>query len=148
MNFSDLFVSFLSTDCDGVADVAFLLDESGSVGASNFGKVKSFLVKTAQQLKIGPKNIRISLVKFGSTITTVSHLNSHKTSADVVNAINKLTYKGGGTPTDEGINRVTNDVFNLKNGGKETKDAARILVLVTDGKCFEVIHIFLLIFCA
>lgn len=124
----------LSTHCDGVADVAFLLDESGSVGAGNFVKVKNFLVKTVQQLKIGPMNIRISLVKFGSSITTVSHLNSHKTSADVINAINKLTYRGGGTPTDEGINRVTNDIFSLKNGGKETKDAPRILVLVTDGQ--------------
>lgn len=127
---------FLPTECDGVADVAFLLDESGSVGAGNFVKVKNFLVKTVQQLKIGPMNIRISLVKFGSSITTVSHLNSHKTSADVINAINKLTYRGGGTPTDEGINRVTNDIFSLKNGGKETKDAPRILVLVTDGKYF------------
>ena len=114
--------------------MVFLLDESGSVGKFNFEKVKIFLLNTTQRLAINPDNIRVSFVKFSSLTTIESYLNNDKTHAEVEQRIKKLTYNGGGTATHSGIDVVTNQIFNTLNGAKESKDAPRVLVLLTDGE--------------
>ena len=51
--------------CAGQADIVFLLDESGSVGAANFQKMLSFVQNVAKSFTIGPNDVQVK--------TCVSH---------------------------------------------------------------------------
>ena len=54
-----------STACKEVADVAFIVDGSGSIGPLNFQLVKNFLKNVIKSLNIGPDpnlHTRVSVV--------------------------------------------------------------------------------------
>jgi len=46
-------------------DTIFMIDGSGSLGASNFDTIKSFLVYTVSSFDIAPNKTRVGLITFG-----------------------------------------------------------------------------------
>lgn len=63
-------MQLLFADCR-VADVAFVVDNSGSIrdsqlpGQDNWQQIVNFLVKLVSMLDVGPDRTRIGLVEFG-----------------------------------------------------------------------------------
>ena len=57
----------IDLDCDGLADVIFILDSSESVGEVNFGKMKSYVENIVDMLDIGDTSIRVSNVYYNRT---------------------------------------------------------------------------------
>ncbi|WAQ94075.1 MATN2-like protein, partial [Mya arenaria] len=85
------------------ADVVFVVDASGSVGLSNFDKVKTFLKKTVSHFNIDQKHTRVALIEFSSQVTLMFHLNDFTDITNLMSGIDNMTYSGGGTVTSEAI---------------------------------------------
>ena len=48
------------------SDIIFVLDNSGSIGTSNFDSVKQFVRDVVNGFEVGPDKTRFGVVKFGS----------------------------------------------------------------------------------
>lgn len=57
------------------ADIAFVLDASGSVTADNFDKMLSFVSNFGLSHDFGPQAVQIALVSFGNKATAHIKLN-------------------------------------------------------------------------
>jgi len=50
------------------ADVIFVIDGSGTLGASNYSRIKQFVTDTVLSFDIGPNKTRIGMITFRSVI--------------------------------------------------------------------------------
>jgi len=65
-----MLISMLSEFCNEYgADMIFVIDESGDLGASNFQKIKQFVKDVVSSFDIGPKEIRVGLISFRSAVS-------------------------------------------------------------------------------
>ena len=82
-----------------VADIAFMLDGSGSVNRYNFNKVKNFVEKVVFELNVGAdpiKNSRVSVTVFSNSVYPQFNFGKHSTTSDYIRAIKSIQYTGGG----------------------------------------------------
>ena len=123
-----------STYCP--ADVIFAVDESTSVGTSNFNVIKSFLSQFVGRLRlqIDNGNTRVGLLKFASVVDTVQafNLDAHSSTAAVQSAIRELSYTGGRTNTAGALRYVRTDM--LTSAAGDRPDVLNVVIVMTDGK--------------
>ncbi|XP_021365456.1 cartilage matrix protein-like, partial [Mizuhopecten yessoensis] len=112
-------------------DIVFIIDESGSVGSSNFAKILTFLTEVVDDLNIGSTAVQVGLVKFHTRATLEFYLGTHSTKTSLKSAILNTRYRSGGTSIGAGIQHADKYVFPILYGGR--KDATKIAILVTDG---------------
>ena len=126
---------FRSTDCSVSAlDMFFVMDESGSVGYSDFELMKDFVRAIANSYNIGPDAVRIGVQTYGSGYTFEFYLNTYSTKVDVLNAIDNIVFNGGGTDTAGALNAIFNDAFTEANGARPSSQGIpRIAIVITDG---------------
>lgn len=58
-------------------DLVFVVDESGSIGSSNFDRIKDFLSDLVDQLTITSTAFHVGLVKFNKRAITEFHLDQY-----------------------------------------------------------------------
>ncbi|KAG8543028.1 hypothetical protein GDO81_025571, partial [Engystomops pustulosus] len=115
------------------ADIVFLVDESSSIGPSNFNKVKDFLYRIVSYFpKIGPDGTQIAIVQYSEEPRTEFHLNHHKDRNSVLKAIRNMQYFGGNTNTGRGIGHVLKEMFQVSKGMRPS--SPHLILLVTDGR--------------
>ena len=90
---------FLPAACGTKADIVFMLDSSGSVGSSNFKLLLSFVNSLTKDWDIGQDKIRVGVEKFSSRPYTEFHLNRYNDKQQMLNNIDNISYKSGGTNT-------------------------------------------------
>ncbi|CAC5417435.1 unnamed protein product [Mytilus coruscus] len=117
--------------CDAKADVAFLIDSSGSIGQHNFRLVKDFVYKVVEELTIGKRHTRTGLVSYSTSARMGFHLDDYITKSGVEDAISSVGYVYGNTNTAAGIKMVRRSVFNPSRGDRP--DAQNFLIIITDG---------------
>jgi len=117
------------TDCP--TDIIFVLDESGSIGSSNFGLMKSILSHLVSRLDIDSGNTRVGLVTYSTNIGTGFNLSAHSSVASVQSAISSLIYSGGGTNTDAALAYVRTTM--LTSAAGDRSNVPNVVVLLTDG---------------
>ncbi|XP_041818025.1 integrin alpha-M-like [Chelmon rostratus] len=116
-------------ECRTQADIAFLLDGSGSVDALDFRTMKNF-VKNLVSSFLG-KDTQFAIAQFstGSTIHyyfNTFDLNMWSTQIDRVRQL------GGWTYTAAAIQHVVNDVFSPSRGSRS--NVKKVLIVITDGQ--------------
>lgn len=88
-----MYICFLSTEC-GAADVALVLDNSGSVGSSNFNLMKQFLknVIDMPEFVIGqtPPRILMGAVKFATSPSFQFNLQQYTNEPALKNAVSAV----------------------------------------------------------
>ena len=109
-------VCVLFTACNAQADIVFLLDSSGSVGSSNFQKMKGFVRNVANSFNIGPHDVQIGVDTFQSTHKAEFNLNSFNNKQQMVTAISNIRYSSGGTHTGEAIRFLRTNSFTAAHG--------------------------------
>lgn len=111
-------------------DLGFALDESGSVGSTNFGLSRTGLANALAKIPTsGTNQYRISVITFDSgtntiippTVVTAGNL------ANLQAQVNAISYNGGGTDIAEAVDTLT---ANFVNAGLS---AATYLNVATDG---------------
>lgn len=94
---------YLSPECSvsAIADLAFLVDGSWSVGRENFKHIRSFIAALAGAFDIGEDKTRVAVVQYSTDTRTEFPLTRYTRRGDLLQAINSLPYKGGNTMTGE-----------------------------------------------
>ncbi|XP_059327721.1 collagen alpha-1(VII) chain-like [Ammospiza nelsoni] len=124
----------LSSVCGKLkADVGFLVDESSSIGQSNFNKVKDFLFRIVSFFpKIGPEGTQVAVAQYSEEPRAAFHFSQHRDRNGALGAIRGLSYTGGNTKTGNAISYVLKELFQPSRGMRP--GFPHILVLVTDGQ--------------
>lgn len=94
-----------------VIDIGFALDESGSIGSSNFTLMKNGLANALNLIPTsGPNQYRIGVVTFDSSATSVVSPPTVITAANLAGiqaTIQAATYNGGGTNIAAAVTALT-----------------------------------------
>ncbi|XP_059118101.1 collagen alpha-1(XX) chain [Peromyscus eremicus] len=113
-------------------DIIFLVDGSWSIGHSHFQQVKDFLASIITPFEIGPDQVQVGLTQYSGDPQTEWDLKSFRTKEQVLAAVRSLRYRGGNTFTGLALTHVLGQ--NLKPAAGARPEAAKVLILVTDGK--------------
>ena len=128
-------ITSLQIECSASGiDIYFVLDESGSVGSTNYQQMKQFAYNTVDEFDIGPEDTQVGLISYSSSATARFYLNTYHNKASLLSAINGLPYNSGGTNTAAAIDLLRLQGFTSANGGRPTSEAVpRVAVVITDG---------------
>ena len=113
-------------------DIIFVVDESGSIGSSNFNLVKSFLSRLVCRLDIDSGNTRVGLVTYASNVGSGFNLSDYNTVAPMQSAISRLTYSTGGTNTSGALAYVRTTMLTAAAGDRS--NVPNVVVVLTDGQ--------------
>ncbi|XP_052079210.1 collagen alpha-1(XII) chain-like isoform X2 [Mytilus californianus] len=121
------------TGCKAGADIIFLVDNSGSVGSSNFNTTLTFISDIVDGLKIGIKKdkFQVGVLTFHTPVKAEFNLDEYQDKQDVKNAIMEIRYEGGGTNTGGAIKYLHTTAFARASGHRP--GYPMIGILITDG---------------
>lgn len=126
----------MSIPCKKYADIAFLLDQSSSIGSSSNFRLETQFVKDVINKYSGGKlsGIRVGVIRYGETAELMIKLNEFSDFNSLKEAIDqRVTFKGASrTRIDLALEMANKQLFQVKNGDRP--DASNILILVTDGQ--------------
>ncbi|KAK1789228.1 hypothetical protein P4O66_015173 [Electrophorus voltai] len=142
------------------ADLVFLVDGSWSIGDDNFLKIIRFLYSTTGALdEIGPGGTQVAIAQFSDDARTEFKLNSYDNKESLLDAIQRISYKGGNTKTGRllfapvhlytrglfdkwhnvplmqmrrAMQHVKNAIFTVAGGTR--RGVPKVLVVLTDGR--------------
>ncbi|XP_028436030.1 collagen alpha-6(VI) chain isoform X2 [Perca flavescens] len=123
-------------DCKAakLADVVFIVDESGSIGKERFQLVRTFLHSMVNVLEVSQSKVRVGIVTYNTKATAQVYLDSFDDKNDLLNFIKMLPYNGGGTLTGEALKFTQETVFINDRGSRKEKGVQQVAVVITDGK--------------
>ena len=113
-------------------DIVIVLDDSGSIGSTNFVLAKSFLSRLVARFSIGNASVRVGLVKYSSSVNARIYLNAHSSVDSLQRAISALNYTTGGTNTAVALAYVRTTILTSARGARS--NACTVVVVLTDGK--------------
>ncbi|XP_062856462.1 collagen alpha-1(XIV) chain [Trichomycterus rosablanca] len=115
------------------ADLVFLVDGSWSIGDDNFLKIIRFLYSTAGALdEIGPGGTQVAIAQFSDDARTEFDLSSYNSKENLLDAIQRISYKGGNTKTGRAMQHVKDAIFTRTGGSR--RGMPKVLVVLTDGR--------------
>ncbi|XP_052439346.1 collagen alpha-1(XIV) chain-like isoform X2 [Carassius gibelio] len=115
------------------ADLVFLVDGSWSIGDENFQKVIRFLYSTAGALdRIGLDGTQVAIAQYSDDARTEFKLSSYNNKENLLDAIQRISYKGGNTKTGRAMQHVKDSVFSVVGGAR--RGVPKVLVVLTDGR--------------
>ncbi|CAK6982639.1 collagen alpha-6(VI) chain [Scomber scombrus] len=131
-------VTDVTGDCNAarLADIVFIIDESGSIGTPNFQLVRHFLHSIVSGLSVSLSTVRVGIVSYNDVATAQVYLNTFEDKQELLNFIKILPYRGGGTNTGKALNFTRDTIFTEANGMRKQKNnpVQRVAVVITDGK--------------
>ena len=111
-----------------------MLDASGSIGDSNFEKMKDTVENIVSSLTIGANKTRVAAMIFSDSATLVFNLNRYTEKDPLIEAIRGIEYTSGYTNTDLALRVLREGVFSEILGVRPENDSIRIAVVITDGQ--------------
>ena len=118
--------------CSGQADIVFLLDDSSSVGAANFGKMRQFVVDVAQEFIVGPKDIQIGVDTSSGQFKHEFYLKEATDKMVLQKLVSSISYTGGKTNIADAVQRMRLESFTFSAGHRQ--NVPKIAIVMTDGK--------------
>jgi len=126
------------TPCDLGANakefsLIFVIDESGSVGLTNYGRLQEFVTDVTVAVSNNSQQVLINTTVFEFAVRSRKEEDITTFTEDICafedNLFNVITYNGGGTNIEDGL-RVANQIRMDRHSPGE----AVVVVLLTDGK--------------
>ncbi|KAK2902792.1 hypothetical protein Q8A67_007505 [Cirrhinus molitorella] len=117
-----------------VADIVFIVDESGSITGSNFDLIKRFLHRTISGLEVNSDSVRVGMVLYNDRPSAEFYLDTFVNKSDILNYIKIIPYRGGGTSTGEALKYAKNYLFTKTRGSRKALGVKQIAVVITDGE--------------
>ncbi len=127
-----IFVLVSDTSVPAKADIAFVLDSSGSIGKENWKSVLQFVTSVISTLDIDYGSHRVGIASFGSYASIEFYLNDHGYLGDLIEAVDSIKWLDEMTNTSGGIRVMRKEIFNIKYGDR--KDVPNIGIIMTDGE--------------
>ncbi|XP_045649988.1 collagen alpha-3(VI) chain isoform X1 [Ursus americanus] len=120
------------------ADVVFLLDGSINFRRDTFQEVLRFVSEIVDTLYEGGDSIQVGLVQYNSDPTDEFFLKDFSTKQQIIDAINKVVYKGGRhANTKVGIEHLRQNHFVPEAGSRLDQRVPQIAFVITGGKSVE-----------
>ncbi|XP_026769416.3 collagen alpha-6(VI) chain [Pangasianodon hypophthalmus] len=114
------------------ADIYFLIDHSGSINAPDFQDMKKFILEFLLLFTIGPKQVRVGVVKFASNPTLEFGLDEYNDRASLERAVDNIQQIGGGTETGQALSSMSQRFKEAeRTRGNKVQE---ILIVITDGQ--------------
>ena len=133
-----LFTFSIFSGCKVNLDIFFVLDGSGSIGATHFEEVRQFEYDFVNQLRIGPNDNQVGTIVFSNYGSVIFYLNTYNNKADILNSISNLQYPSDSTNTADGLCQLVRYGFADGNGARPASGAVfRIAIVMTDGQSNE-----------
>ena len=127
--------NLLTTGCTiGGIDLVFVLDVSGSIGASQFQLIREFTANLSKLLDIGPQRSLVGVVLFSTTARVHFPVTKYTNTFTLLPALNPgLPYIRGSTNTAAALNLLRTSgqpggALGLRHG------YTHVAIVVTDGK--------------
>lgn len=117
-----------------MADIVFIVDESGSITPPNFHLVRTFLHSLVSGLEVRPNRVRVGIVTYNDAVKAQVYLNTFEHKSELLDFIKILPYNGGGTKTGAALDFARQTVFTKKNGSRKDSRVQQVAVVITDGK--------------
>jgi receptor-type tyrosine-protein phosphatase Q len=115
-------------------DLFFVMDESGSVGYSNYQIMKTFVYNIVNSFDVTPDKVRVGVMSYSSSYTFRFYLNTHSQKSSVLSAISNLPYNSGLTNTAGALTGILNYAFTTANGARPASQGVpRVVIVITDG---------------
>ena len=111
--------------------MVFVMDESGSITAANFEKMKNLAIAITNEFTISPTRTQVGWINFNNTARQVFTLTSYQDKASLHAAIHAIQYMDGGTNIGAGLQALYNYGF---AGARETFYIPEVAIVVTDGQ--------------
>lgn len=106
--------------CREAADVALIVDSSGSIGRRNWKKMLNFLKKMIDLYSVGPDKTHFAIVAYSNWARVEFHLNtltgSSLTSQGYKELVDKIRFQRGFTFIDKALLVADKDVFTTARG--------------------------------
>ncbi|XP_062036931.1 integrin alpha-D isoform X2 [Lepus europaeus] len=118
---------------DQEMDIVFLIDGSGSISSNDFSKMKDFVRAVMDQFK--DTNTQFSLMQYSNLLVTHFTFSSFRNSSNPQGLVEPIVQLTGLTFTATGILKVVTELFQTKNGARES--AKKILIVITDGQKYK-----------
>ena len=111
---------FFCLGCKATADVAFLVDSSGSIGRSRWPLMKEFVKKVTNVFNVGPDGTHIAVIAYSTnaklefTFNTLS--GAQITAEEYGKRIDKIGFQRGFTYIDKALIMADEQVFTSSAG--------------------------------
>ncbi len=97
-------------------------------------QVQTFLKELMKKLVIGQNRTRVSLITFNNRQQELMNFTSQTSNEIVIDAIEKIVYRGGQTNTAEALRSVNLVVMKEENGMRPRKEGIpKVVLTITDG---------------
>ena len=106
----------LDKECKPIADIGFVIDSSGSIGRSNWGRMKRFLKAMVSKLDVSPSATHISAIAYSNNPELVYQFNNQQGINEVNGAFDGMRWQRGFTFTDKALLLANSDLFQTGNG--------------------------------
>ena len=110
------------------------MDESGSIGGTNFQLMRTFLQKMVERLDVQPNRIRVGIVMYNDNPKGRVFLDTFNDKNEILQFIKILPYHGGGTKTGLALNFTRQEVFVKDRGSRRSQGVQQVAVVITDGE--------------
>ena len=139
-------IELIVAECNRSIDIVFLLDDSGSVGSENFHEsldfVKNMTKAFSDENLRGEDGTRFGLSTFSSDYQPHFYLSNYTNQAGYLSAIDRVSFRGGGTRLGDALQRIIADQFTEARGLRSEVDGLpRILIVLTDGQSYDSVSI-------
>ena len=115
-------------------DMVFVMDESGSIGHSNFELMKELAINITREFAIGPDRTQVGWINFNNYARAVFNLNTYQNKTSLEEGIRAVVYRGGGTDIGAGLLALHDQGFIPSAGARNTFDVPEVAIVVTDGQ--------------
>ncbi|XP_027057449.1 collagen alpha-1(XII) chain-like isoform X1 [Pocillopora damicornis] len=123
-------------ECRKAADIAFIVDSSGSIGKTNWERTKRFLKRMVSKLDIGPSTTHVAVITYSTNPETVLRFNTLQGDrlnvAEVNNVLDGLRWQKGRTYIDKALDTAALDIFTTRRGMRS--NVPKMAFVITDGK--------------
>ena len=116
--------------CDGISDIGFLLDSSGSL-RQYYSKEKDFLKILAGTFGISKDGSHAGVISFSSNVNHDIKLSDHEDITSFNSAVDKIPHMNQVTRIDSALKLAQSDMFSTAEGGRV--GVPKVLILITDG---------------
>ena len=121
---------YLYIGCDSGLDIVFVLDASGSIGSSNFVRMKDFVKSVVSNFEIGADKTRVGVIRYASSASIVIPLGSINNALLLNTSIANINFTDGGTATHLALNLLDTSFSNART----SQGVPRIAIVFTDGQ--------------
>ena len=110
------------------ADVIFVIDASGSVGASNFVEMKKFVSTLVMSMQVGSNSVRVGVMTFSTTPSVIFHLDQYYDPNVIVTKIKEANFTNSGTYTGIAMKKVRTSML-----PRTRNNVRKLVMLLADG---------------